>query len=146
MGERLALLLFPMALGSAILYLILGLIMAGLILTRDASRWSRAAGTIGLIGAVVGLGWALVQMSDTFGALLAFAPVLLAIPVSVGGSVVALALLVGWFVTAGHQTWETRRGTVKRAALIGFLIGATLGAIAEVWFLQRLSPSLRQFG
>lgn len=146
MGERLAVLLFPMALGSALLYLILGLTITGLILTRDASRWSRAAGTIGLIGGVFGIGWGLGRASDTFRSLLAFAPVLFAIPMSVGGSVVALALLVGWFLAAGHQTWEARRGAVKRAALIGLLIGATLGAIAEIWFLQRLSPALRRFG
>jgi hypothetical protein len=63
--------------------------------------------------------------------------------VSVGGSIVALALLVGWFVAESHQTWEARRAVVKQAAFIGLLLGAALGAIVELWFLQQLPSSLR---
>ena len=146
MGEQLAVLLFPMALGSALLYLMLGLLMAGLYLTRHTSSWGRAAGTCGLVTSILGFGWVFVRTSPTFGAFVAFASVVLAIPLSVAGSVVAVALLVGWFRGASHQTWDARRAVVRRAAIIGLLIGVALGTISEIWFLRQLSPSLRQFG
>ncbi|MGH8056410.1 MAG: hypothetical protein ACREOH_04130 [Candidatus Entotheonellia bacterium] len=146
MGERLAAFLFPVALGSALLYLMLGLLLVGLYLTRDASRWQKACGTLGLLSVVVTLGWVLTRLSPLAGAVLTFVPVILAIPVSVAGSMVALALLVAWFYAAGHETWDTRRALAKRAALIGLLLGAVLGALTEIWFLQQLSPSLRRFG
>ncbi|MBI3326078.1 MAG: hypothetical protein HYZ81_05175, partial [Nitrospinae bacterium] len=102
MGQHLAIFLFPMALGSTLLYLILGLIMAGLYLTRHTAGRRRAAGMFGLLGSVLGLGWVLVRTSQTFGAVMAFASMVLAIPLSIVGSIVALALLVGWFTGATH--------------------------------------------
>ena len=143
-GERLAIFLFPMAAGSALLYLILALIMIGLALTRQAPRWCRVLGTLALMGGIGGLAWALVLVSEPVAAFVAFAPVVMAIPVSVGGSTVALALLLGWFVAEGHQRWEARRAVVKQAAFIGLLVGAALGVLVEIWFLQQLPSSLRQ--
>src|SRR6266511_5335373 len=143
-GERLAIFLFPMAVGSALLYLVLALMIMGLALTRQAPRWCRALVTLGLIAGIFGLAWGLVRVSDPFAAFVAFAPVVMAIPVSVGGSTVALALLVGWCVAESHQTWEARRAVVKHAAFIGLLVGAALGIIVEIWFLQQLPSSLRQ--
>jgi hypothetical protein len=133
-----------MALGSALLYVVLALMLIGLTLTRRAPRWCRALATLGLMAGVFGLTWGLMHASDIFAAFVAFAPIVMAIPVSVGGSTVALALLVGWFVAESHQTWEARRAVVKQAAFIGLLVGAALGAIVELWFLQQLPSSLRQ--
>jgi hypothetical protein len=143
-GERLAIFLFPMAVGSALLYLVLALVMMGLALTRRAARWCRGLATLGLMAGVFGLTWGLMHASDTFAAFVAFAPIIMAIPMSVGGSTVALALLVGWFVAESHQTWGARHTVVKQAAAIGLLVGAVLGAIVELWFLQQVPSSLRQ--
>jgi len=133
-----------MAVGSALLYLVLALVMMGLALTRQTPRWCRALGTLGLMAGIFGLTWGLMRASDPLAAFVATAAFVMAIPVSVGGSIVALALLVGWFVAESHQTWEARRAVVKQAAFIGLLVGAALGALVELWFLQRLPPSLRQ--
>jgi hypothetical protein len=132
-----------MAVGSALLYLVLALMMLGLALTRRAPRWCRALATLGLMAGVFGLTWGLMRASDPFAAFVAFAPIVMAIPVSVAGSSVALALLVGWFAAESHQTWEARRAVVKQAAFIGLLVGAVLGVIVELWFLQQLPSSLR---